>query len=66
MGGTKPQLYNKRFPEAEQNAMGLKRVGHDLATEQQQTLYKLELLDQRVYIYVALVCECMLSRFTCV
>ena len=46
--------------------MGLKRVGHDLATEQQQTLYKLELLDQRVYIYVALVCECMLSRFTCV
>ena len=46
--------------------MGLKRVRHDLATEQQQTLYKLELLDQRVYIYVALVCECMLSRFTCV
>ena len=30
------------------------------------TLYKLELLDQRVCIYVALVCKCMLSRFTCV
>ena len=45
--------------------MRLWRVGHDLATEQ-QTLYKLELLHRRVYIYVALVCECMLSCFTCV
>lgn len=23
MGGTKPQLYNKRFPEAEQNAVNM-------------------------------------------